>query len=57
MIHPDTLTKESLAALIDHTNLKAFATREDLRKLCKEASDNHFSHLALPMKWTDIYII
>ncbi len=47
MIHPDTLTKESLAALIDHTNLKAFATREDLRKLCKEASDNHFKMVAI----------
>ena len=27
---------------IDHTNLKAFATHEDIKKLCEEAKDNHF---------------
>ena len=27
---------------IDHTNLKAFATSNDIKKLCKEARDNHF---------------
>lgn len=27
---------------IDHTNLKAFATIEDIKKLCKEAITNHF---------------
>ena len=27
---------------IDHTNLKAYATSDDIKKLCKEARDNHF---------------
>lgn len=27
---------------IDHTNLKAFATKEDIKKLCEEAMENHF---------------
>ena len=27
---------------IDHTNLKAFATHEDIKKLCEEAKNNHF---------------
>lgn len=27
---------------IDHTNLKAYATVEDIKKLCREARDNHF---------------
>lgn len=28
---------------IDHTNLKAYATKEDIRKLCDEAIKNHFA--------------
>ena len=27
---------------IDHTKLSAYATKKDIEKLCKEASDNHF---------------
>ena len=27
---------------IDHTNLKAFAAHEDIKKLCEEAKNNHF---------------
>ena len=27
---------------IDHTNLKAFSTHEDIKKLCEEAKNNHF---------------
>lgn len=27
---------------IDHTNLKAHATEEDIKKLCEEAMENHF---------------
>lgn len=32
-----SLTKEQLAHMIDHTNLKAYATREDMRTLCDDA--------------------
>lgn len=32
-----TITKKELAGMFDHTNLKAYATEADLRKLCEEA--------------------
>ena len=37
------LTKEAVSAMIDHTNLKATATREDIRRLCEEARTYHFA--------------
>ncbi len=36
------MTKEKLAAIIDHTLLKPFATRDDIAKLCKEALNYGF---------------
>lgn len=41
------MTKEQLAGMIDHTFLKAFATEEDFRKLCKEAEENGFAMVAI----------
>ncbi|MBP5727214.1 MAG: deoxyribose-phosphate aldolase, partial [Clostridia bacterium] len=41
------LTKESVAAMIDHTNLKAFAQEADIRKLCEEAKSNHFKSVCV----------
>ena len=41
------ITKEQLAGMFDHTNLKAFATDADFEKLCKEAADNHFAMVAI----------
>ena len=41
------VTKEQLAAMIDHTNLKAFATRDDMRKLCEEARACGFKSVAI----------
>ena len=32
-----TITREQLAGMFDHTNLKAFATEKDFKKLCEEA--------------------
>lgn len=32
-----TITREQLAAMFDHTNLKAFATESDFKKFCEEA--------------------
>ena len=34
-----SLTKEAVAGMIDHTNLKATATRADIEKLCEEAAN------------------
>ena len=41
------LTKEQLASMIDHTNLKAFADEEAMKKLCDEAAANHFAMVAI----------
>lgn len=41
------ITKEQLASMIDHTNLKAYAVEEDFKKLCKEAVENGFAMVAI----------
>ena len=40
-------TPEAVAALIDHTNLKPYATREDFEKLCDEARRYGFKSVAI----------
>ena len=45
------MTKEELAAKIDHTNLKAFATLSDIEKLCAEAKENHFASVCVNSVW------
>lgn len=42
-IDPSRLTPESLAALIDHTYLKAFGTPADIERLCAEARQTGFA--------------
>ncbi|MBR2685496.1 MAG: deoxyribose-phosphate aldolase [Erysipelotrichaceae bacterium] len=41
------IKRDDLAQMIDHTNLKPYATKEDFRILCQEASDNHFKMVAI----------
>lgn len=41
------ITKEQLAQMIDHTNLKAFADDAAIRKLCEEAKKYGFKALAI----------
>ncbi|KAK8810528.1 hypothetical protein WA158_007103 [Blastocystis sp. Blastoise] len=36
------MDSKTIASYIDHTLLKAFATPNDIEKLCKEATENHF---------------
>ena len=48
----DKLTKETLAKFFDHTFLKAYATNEDLEKLCKEAKDMGTAMVAINTEWT-----
>lgn len=43
----DTLTREQLAGMFDHTLLKPFASAEDFKKLCQEAKDNGFAMVAI----------
>jgi len=37
------ISPEKLARMIDHTNLKPFATKKDISKLCEEASKYNFA--------------
>ena len=41
------IDRKALAGMIDHTNLKAFATEEEFRKLCREAADYGFAMVAI----------
>ena len=66
MTDTDKLTVEQLCGMIDHTLLKAYATEDDLRKLCDEARDSHFAMVAINsypvsfctslLKGTDIHV-
>jgi deoxyribose-phosphate aldolase len=61
-----TITKQQLAKMFDHTNLKAFALESDFDILCNEAKDNHFAMVAInsfPVKYckkilngTDVHV-
>ncbi len=48
----NALTKEAVAGMIDHTNLKATATREDIRRLCEEAKTYHFASVMVNSAFT-----
>lgn len=37
----------SINKYIDHTNLKPFATKEDIKKLCEEAKENRFASVCV----------
>ena len=39
-------TCHQVAGMIDHTCLKAYATREDFQKLCREAMEYGFKSVA-----------
>ena len=45
------MTNKQLAKKIDHTNLKAFATSEDIEKLCHEAAENKFASVCINSVW------
>lgn len=42
-----TYTIDQLARFIDHTNLKPYVTKADIRLLCMEARDYHFKMVAI----------
>ena len=53
------MTKFELAQLIDHTQLKAFATVKDFEKLCREEKKNNFMMVAInsyPVKMCKAYL-
>ncbi len=47
MIDINSLTPEKLAGMIDHTLLKAYVTRDDLKDLCNTAMKYHFKSVAI----------
>ena len=42
-----TISREQLAGMFDHTNLKAYATKEDFVKLCREAAELNVAMVAI----------
>lgn len=49
-----TITREQLAGMFDHTLLKAFASKEDFKKLCEDADNMKTAMVAInssPVKW------
>ncbi len=47
MIDIETLDRDKLCQLFDHTFLKAYAKRADFEKLCTEAKQYHFKMVAI----------
>jgi deoxyribose-phosphate aldolase len=45
------VTKANLASLIDHTLLKADATKEEIIQLCKEAKQHQFASVCVNPTW------
>ena len=41
------ISKKELAAMVDHTNLKPYATAADMKKLCDEAVKYGFAMVAI----------
>ncbi len=41
----------SVAKMIDHTNLKAFAGKKDIEKLCQEAKEHGFASVCVNSVW------
>ena len=41
------ITRKELASMVDHTNLKAYATKEDFQQLCEEAKAYGFKSVAI----------
>ena len=65
-MNSQTITRDQLAKLFDHTLLKAFATKEDFKKLCEDAANMNCAMVAInpsPVKWckeflkgTDVHV-
>jgi deoxyribose-phosphate aldolase len=47
------MTKEELAAMIDHTLLKPIAAEHDIKKLCSEAREYHFWSVCVNSTWVE----
>lgn len=45
------MTNLEIASMIDHTVLKATATEDDVKKVCKEALENNFASVCINTFW------
>ena len=54
MISIEQLTEKTLAGMFDHTNLKAFADRGAMEKLCREAKTYGFAMVAINSVQADL---
>lgn len=48
------MTNNEIAAMIDHTVLKASAKTADIEKLCKEAAENSFASVCVNSVWVPL---
>ncbi|MBQ0065753.1 MAG: deoxyribose-phosphate aldolase [Firmicutes bacterium] len=58
-MNSSTITREQLTRMFDHTNLKAFATKQDFEKLCNEAKELHTAMVAInssPVAWCKAFL-
>jgi len=46
------VTRAQLARMIDHTQLRPYATELDIRELCNEAVENEFATVTINPAWT-----
>jgi deoxyribose-phosphate aldolase len=46
------LTRKELSGLIDHTQVRAYATQLDVAELCKEAAEHGFKAVTVNPAWT-----
>lgn len=51
MMDKKTFTRESLAAYMDHTLLKANASKDQILKVCEEAKKYHFASVCVNSCW------
>ncbi len=54
MSNKTSLTKAEVAAMIDHTILKADATREEVLHICKEAAEHKFATVCVNAGWVPL---
>jgi deoxyribose-phosphate aldolase len=50
-LHADSMTPADVASIIDHTLLRADATRNDLQRLCDEAREHGFATVCVNPAW------
>lgn len=48
---PSTVTRSQLARMIDHTQLRPYATLEDFKTLCREAVEHSFATVSVNPAW------